>query len=71
MADNKKLKLKEVNQGGVFTHQAAKKVNTGLTHYVCLNNQHKVKQLLLYTLDIKTGLYLADKNMLKLVTKSL
>ena len=43
MADDKKFKLKEVTQGEVFTPQAAKRVNTGLTHYVCLNNQHKVK----------------------------
>ena len=42
MADDKKLKLKEVTQGDVFTSQAAKKVNTGLTHYECLSNQHKV-----------------------------
>ena len=42
MADNKKLKLKEVTHGDVFTPHAGKKVNIGLTHYVCLSNQHKV-----------------------------
>ena len=42
MADDKKLKLKKVIQGCVFTYQTGKKVNTGLTHYVCLSNQNKV-----------------------------
>ena len=69
MADDKKLKLKEVTQGHVFTPQAAKKVNTGLTHHVCLSNQHKVKRLLLYTFEIKTGHYLTNKNMLKVSNK--
>ena len=69
MADNKWLKLKEVAHREVFTPQAAKRVNTGLTHYVCLNNQHKVKQLLLYTFEIKTRHYLDNKNMLKVSNK--
>ena len=43
MADDERLKLKEVTQGEVFTPQAAKRVNAGLTHYACFNNQHKVK----------------------------
>ena len=68
MADDKKLKLKEVTQGDVLTPQAEKKVNTGLMHYVCLNNLHKVKHFL-YTLEIKTGHYLANKNMLKVSNK--
>ena len=62
MADDKRLKLKEVTK-------AAKRVNTGLTHSVCLNNHHKVKQLRLYTLEKKTGHYLANKNILKLSNK--
>ena len=37
MADDKRLKLKEVTQGVVFIPQAAKRVNTGLRYYVCLN----------------------------------
>ena len=74
MADDKKLKLKEVTQGGCVQSPSLMtslipKINTGLTHYVCLNNQHKVKQLLLYTLEIKTGHYLAYKNMLKVSNK--
>ena len=69
MADDKKLKLKEVTQGDVFTPQATKKVNTGLTHYVCLNNLLKVKHLL-YTLEIKTGHYPANKNMFKVSNKT-
>ena len=69
MADEKKLKLKEVTQGDVLSPQAAKKVNTGLILYVCLKNLHKVKQLLLHTLEIKPGHYLANKNMLKVSNK--
>ena len=60
LADDKRLKLKEVSQGKVFIPKAAKRVNTKLTYHVCLNNQHRVKQLLLYTLEIKTGHYLAN-----------
>ena len=69
MADDKRIKLKEFTQGEMFTRPAAKWINTGLTHYVCLNNHHKVKQLYLYTLEIKTGDYLPNKNMLKVSNK--
>ena len=37
--------------------------------YVCLNNQQKVKQLHLYTLEVKTGHYLANKSMFKVSNK--
>ena len=57
LADDKRLKLKEVSQGKVFIPKAGKRVNTKLKYHVCLNNQHRVKQLLLYTLEIKTGHY--------------
>ena len=69
MADDKRLKLKDVTKGEVFTPQAAKRINTGLAHYVCFNNQHRVKQLHLYTLEIKTGHHLANKNMFKVSNK--
>ena len=69
MADDKKLKLKEVTQDDVFTPQTAKKANTGLTYYVCLNNQ--VKQLLLYTLEKELDIILPTKTCSKLVAKSL
>ena len=69
MAGDKRLKLKDVTYGEVFTHQAAKRINTGLTHYVCFNNQHRVKQLHLYTLEIKTGYHLASKSIFRVSNK--
>ena len=69
MADDKRLKLKEVTQGKVFTPQAPIRLNTGLTHYACLNNEPKVKQLILYKYEIKIGHYFANKKMFKVSNK--